>query len=1223
MRRLFTTAVTALALAMARATAAQSTAPLQRDVLGGFVLGPHGPVPNATVTVRSVGGAPDAPTASARTDEEGRWLTAILDGTGEYTVRAIAFGYRPNQVTARRGASYRPIQVDIRLEALPALLDPVRVTAQQRPRPSREIMAQDRAGADRATDNFRSAIATGDQGNLAAMAASVPGVLLVPDAGGGPAAFSVLGLSTDQNRVTLNGLSFSAADIPRDAIVTTRANAATFDVARGGFSGAQLSVSLAPGGNFHTRTARLTVDHPSLQTGAVNPVGGRAFRNTQLSGSLAGPIRLNKAFYNAAFQVGRRTNDIESLVAASPAELRQLGIGIGARDSLLGAATAVGLLATPAGLPERRLADNASVLGRLDWFRSRTVLANLTISARTNQVDGAMVGPAALASTGAHTRASGADVIAALSTYLPGSYLNDLRLGIRANRATSAPYASLPAARILTSAGFERDTSSAPSITTLFAGGNAALPRTTRTWGAEVYDVLARQSIDRQHRLRITTDLRFDGVSDRFTPNPLGTYTFDSIDDLASNRPSAFARTLGARSGDVDALAASIAIGDDYRPRDRVQLLYGVRIDANRFTTHPAHDRDIETAFGVRTDFAPAPVTVSPRVGFFRAFGTNGQTGIPGFGAPWGSVRGGIGLFRNDITPSLLMPAVLSTKPGAERLLCVGPATPVPDWPAFSQDPTAIPSTCAGTVASPYVAPLRNLTLVDPAWTPQRSWRANLAINAFLIPKRVRATVEGVYSLSLGQQNLADLNFNGVPRFTLPDEGARPVFVAASSIVPSSGAVTPRDSRRDARFGAVSSITSDLRSEARQLLVTVVPAPGDQLGRFTDWKLAYTLQHVRDQSRGFSGTTGGDPTSVEWGRASLDARHQVTASVSTRFGSLFSIATSAHVTSGLPYTPVVAGDVNGDGFSTDRAFVFGPEAPDAMVGASMRALLASAPARARDCLTRQTGRVAARSSCEGPWTATWNAAAVLNPQRLGWDNRVQLSLSVTNVLAGFDQALHGDAKLRGWGQPGVVDPTLLTVRGFDPAALRYRYAVNPLFGSTRGSLPALRRPFSVTLEARVELGRELTAQAVDQLMAVRASHRVTVDQLKGELLQSVFNPVRGLVQARDSLTILTSDQARALAALERRVTAEQDSIVTPLARGLVGGEFDRVGTSRVVAAVLEVEQRLFDAVVRGMREARTLFTPEQIDEFPPALRASFDIARLQAARPVRGFEPNY
>ena len=61
----------------------------------------------------------------------------------------------------------------------------------------------------------------------------------------------------------------------------------------------------------------------------------------------------------------------------------------------------------------------------------------------------------------------------------------------------------------------------------------------------------------------------------------------------------------------------------------------------------------------------------------------------------------------------------------------------------------------------------------------------------------------------------------------------------------------------------------------------------------------------------------------------------------------------------------------------------------------------------------------------------------------------------------------------------------------------------------------------------------------------------------------------------------------------------------------------------MVAAVLDVERRLFDAVIRGMRDARELFTPEQIDEFPPALRASFDIARLEAAKPIRGFEPNY
>ena len=42
------------------------------------------------------------------------------------------------------------------------------------------------------------------------------------DASGGLPGFSVLGLSPDQNRITLNGLSFGGGDIPRDATVMTR-----------------------------------------------------------------------------------------------------------------------------------------------------------------------------------------------------------------------------------------------------------------------------------------------------------------------------------------------------------------------------------------------------------------------------------------------------------------------------------------------------------------------------------------------------------------------------------------------------------------------------------------------------------------------------------------------------------------------------------------------------------------------------------------------------------------------------------------------------------------------------------------------------------------------------------------------------------------------------------------------------------------------------------------
>ena len=278
--------VIAAALTMPMVGRAQDA--VMRDVLAGHVRGPRGPVENATVLVqiRSLG-APTR-TQTARTDAEGRWLVAVQEGTGNYFVRAIAFGMKPAQVEARRGEPQKPILVDLRMEANPMSLDTVRVVVSTpRPRVNREVQAADRAGSDRAVDGFVSAIAPGDQGNLASMAATVPGVLGLGDAGG----FSVLGLSNDQNRTTLNGLSFGATDIPRDAIAGVRVASTSYDVSRGGFSGAQTSVTLAPAGNYHTRIAHVTLDDPSLQqTDAIGRSLGSRYRNTQVSGALSGPM---------------------------------------------------------------------------------------------------------------------------------------------------------------------------------------------------------------------------------------------------------------------------------------------------------------------------------------------------------------------------------------------------------------------------------------------------------------------------------------------------------------------------------------------------------------------------------------------------------------------------------------------------------------------------------------------------------------------------------------------------------------------------------------------------------------------------------------------------------------------------------------------------------------------------------------------------------------------
>src|SRR5690242_8571577 len=275
-----------LTIAAALSSTSLRAQQVQRDVLAGHVVGPSGPVTGALVTVRSVGAPEGTPPSTARTDGEGRWLVAIQEGTGDYVVRVTSIGMQPAQATAKRGEPRKPIVVDLRMEATAVSLEAMRITEARRPRPPRDNGAAERPGSDRATDGFAGAVAVGDQGNLAAMAASVPGVTLVPDANGGIPGFSVLGLSSDQNRVTLNGLSFGGGDIPRDALVATRVASTSYDVSRGGFSGGQLSVTANAGGNFYTRLAHVTFDAPSLQaTDVVGRQLGAQYTNAQFSGA--------------------------------------------------------------------------------------------------------------------------------------------------------------------------------------------------------------------------------------------------------------------------------------------------------------------------------------------------------------------------------------------------------------------------------------------------------------------------------------------------------------------------------------------------------------------------------------------------------------------------------------------------------------------------------------------------------------------------------------------------------------------------------------------------------------------------------------------------------------------------------------------------------------------------------------------------------------------------
>jgi hypothetical protein len=418
--------------------------------------------------------------------------------------------------------------------------------------------------------------------------------------------------------------------------------------------------------------------------------------------------------------------------------------------------------------------------------------------------------------------------------------------------------------------------------------------------------------------------------------------------------------------------------------------------------------------------------------------------------------------------------------------------------------------------------------------------------------------VDGTWSLNLNQPGTVDLNFSGVPQFALADEGDRPVFVSPASIVPATGALSPVEARKDAAFGRVVSSRSDLRSVSRQLTVQVTP---QNFGRYF-YSLAYTLGDMRADERGFDGATFGAPSVLERAPGDFDVRHQVIASFGMSLPHGMSVSLYGRFMSGLPYTPRIAGDVNGDGLSNDRAFIFNPgDVSDAALATGMRSLLAAAPSQARDCLLQQLGRPAARNSCRGPWTAMLNARIGL-VDRFGFTSRgFTAALHLTNPLGGLDQLLHGSNHLQGWGGAALPDPTLLTVRGFDPTAKRYIYEVNPRFGSTHAQQQLARVPFRVTLDFMFDLGVPLAKQqAIRLLNPGRRGHagpRMSPDSMALRLRRQVPDVYDDVMEESDSL-LLSRDQVDSLKAAQVGYHARLDSLwkATTTTLAAYGDDYD-------------------------------------------------------------------
>ena len=81
------------------------------------------------------------------------------------------------------------------------------------------------------------------------------------------------------------------------------------------------------------------------------------------------------------------------------------------------------------------------------------------------------------------------------------------------------------------------------------------------------------------------------------------------------------------------------------------------------------------------------------------------------------------------------------------------------------------------------------MTVFAPDYAAPRAWRGSLGwLRRFHGNDWV--SVEASYARGVNQYGCRDLNLVGTPRFTLPDEDRRPVYVPMDSIAPATGALS-------------------------------------------------------------------------------------------------------------------------------------------------------------------------------------------------------------------------------------------------------------------------------------------------------------------------------------------------------------------------------------------------------------------------------------------------
>jgi len=1007
----------------------------------GRVVAENGaPIQDVIVSVRNVS---TGFTSSTHSTGAGYYVFAQLPLGGPYEVTARRVGLEPVTKTGYRLTLGVHVRVDFTLVERTTTLAPVVVSTdtaalyRQRLGGSTRIAATTMSDLPAVGRNFT---------DLASLAPTVGSEFSI---GGARATSTDVRIDGMQARNMLRGgeLGRGPYTTSMEAIREFEVVTNVYDVTQGRMGGGSISAVTKSGTNDFTGSIFAYNRNEALSASEDYQGRGRDLRQSnvwQMGGSVGGPIVKDRIQYFFAFD--RQQSSVPLAIADIRTPQDEVDLGI-AKDSL---DRFLSILTSKYGVPEgtqmvgtfsRKPVAN-TVFGRLDWQlgdRHHLTFRN-NLSASDSPNDG--VGDQVIAVIESRSSSKSIDnqSLLSLRSSLSSSLSNELKVGFSLADRSLTPNEYIPR-------GFVRVRSKLPNGTTgdvrLQFGGNRLAPEAS---GERQYQLI--NTAYWQHGKQLVTA----GVDNSLTylrtfipTDEGGLFEFDSLgafDNLVASRytrqvplgtpPYAHQNVL-----DLGAFAQT-----EWRPSSKLVATVGLRYDVTSFLTAAGRNELVEQKLGLRTDNTPTDWNgVQPRAQIVWDAGADGRD----------VVRLGAGAFTAQPHYYLQVNNIFFDGLQLADLTQTGAAVPQPDYLTYRSNLETVPGLPNGGSPPAYI------NLMGADFRAPVTWKAS-ASYARRVTKAL--TLTGTFLAGETRHNYQyfDRNLRDTPAFILDNEEGRAVFVPANTIS-AAGRTTARFAYKNPEFTHVLELVSTGRARARTAIADgTLALPGGGLLRGS-----YTYNRTRDQStfscciaRTASLLTPvkSDPRDLSgsWGPSDYDFRHKVTTFADMPVGWGVTLGARYVGASGRPFSLTVNGDVNGDDYSNDLAFVFDPNDPSTPpdIAAAMRRLLDNKNSVARDYIRHNLGCIGDRNGGTAPWT---NRVDVRGTKRFTVGRQ---ALDVVVDVYNFANLLNSK-----WGGQNLLpqgisasNPTtqqlaLLNVVGFDQATQRYRYTVNENVGVLR------------------------------------------------------------------------------------------------------------------------------------------------------------------------------